>query len=299
MISIIITAYREPESVKKALRAILAQPMKQDYEILLVCPDEETGRCAKISKKARWIKDPGAGKPTALNIAFKQARGRILVFTDGDVYIGENALSLLIARCEEAGVGIVSGRPRSLNPRNTFFGYISHLLTDVGAHESRIRLDMEKKFLVCSGYLYALRKGLVTEIPKEALADDTVISYLVNKKGYRTVYEPRAEVYVRYPTNFKDWIAQKRRSTRGNIELKKFFGGRNEMRSFTKESRGIFSVFTYPQSLREVLWTILLVVLRFYLWILVFMDEKILKKDLKETWVRIESTKVKKGQKSL
>ncbi len=299
MISIIITAYKEPESVKKALRTILAQPMKENYEILLICPDEETGRCAKISKKAKWIKDPGKGKPTALNMAFKKARGRILIFTDGDVYPGENALNLLIARCEEAGVGIVSGRPRSLTPRSTFFGYISHLLTDIGAHEYRTKLDRERKFLVCSGYLYALRRGLVTEIPKEALADDTVISYLVYKKGYRTAYEPQAEVYVRYPTNFKDWIAQKRRSTRGNIELKKFFGGKNEMRSFIKESQGIFSIFAYPQNLKEALWTMQLVVLRFYLWVLVFIDEKIIKKDLKKTWVRIESTKGEKGQQSL
>ena len=62
--------------------------------------------------------------------------------------------------------------------------------------------------IVCSGYLYAFRKNLIDKIPENALAEDAVISHMIYEQGYKTAYTPNAKVFIKYPTNMKDWIIQ-------------------------------------------------------------------------------------------
>ena len=40
--------------------------------------------------------------------------------------------------------------------------------------------------------------------------DDAFNSYTVKNQGYNIDYEENAEVYVKYPDNFSDWINRKR-----------------------------------------------------------------------------------------
>jgi len=294
MISIILTAYKEPKTIGRAIEAILNNKIKEKFEILVLAPDKETleeaGKYAKKHKQIKLIKDEGRGKPAALNLAFKKAKGSIFVLTDGDVYIGKNAIQLMLEPFTNSTIGIVSGRPISLNSAKKMLGYWSHLLTDI-AHNMRVKRVKEEKMIVCSGYLYAFRKNLIKSVPEEALSEDAIISHLIYDKGYKTAYVQKAEVYVRYPTNFSDWIKQKKRSAGGYNQLNSMVRGKERMRSFGKESSGIFKVLLYPKSLKEFVWTLGLIFARTYLWIIIFVDINIRKRNLKKIWVRVESTK--------
>jgi cellulose synthase/poly-beta-1,6-N-acetylglucosamine synthase-like glycosyltransferase len=266
-----------------------------EKEILVAAPDKGTQDLIReFAKKTKTnikiIADAGRGKPAALNLCFKEAKGDILVLTDGDVILDENSIIKLLKPFSDPKVGIVSSRPSSLNSRNNFFGYISHLLTDVGAHQTRLKKKEKNEFMVCSGYLMALRKGIVRKIPENSLADDAVISHLVYESGYKTDYAPNAKVYVKYPTNLQDWIKQKRRSTAGYPQLKYLIKGKERMRNFKQESFGLFKIFSYPKNLKELIWTVMLIFLRLYLWSIVFYEIKI-KKSGMELWQRVESTK--------
>ena len=289
MISIAITAYKEPVTVKKAITSILNQNLK-NFELIVCAPDKETLEAAKQTyKKVKLIKDPGKGKPTALNLIFKKAKGNLIILTDGDVYVGDNSLNFLLEKFSNPKIGAVSGRPVPINKRNNFWGYISYLLTDM-ADRLRKKLAKEGKFFVCSGYLYAIRKGPVKEIPPNILSDDAYASKIIWDKGYKIAYAPEAKVFVKYPTNLKDWLKQKVRSTGGYEQLKKIFG-KKVMRSFMQEAFGILEVLKYPRSLKEFIWTTFLIILRAYLWAKIFIDIKLRKKQFREIWVRIESTK--------
>ena len=286
MISIIITAFKEPKTIGKCISSFKEQNIK-DYEIIVVAPDKETLNIAK-KYKVNIIKDPGKGKPTALNLAFKKAKGNILVLTDGDVYASINSVEELLNKFNNK-VGAVSGHPVSINDRNNFLGYTSHLLTFM-ADKVRKKLVKKEKFIVCTGYLYAIKSKIVKEIPQDILSDDAYITRFIANKGYKINYAKNALVYVKYPNNLKDWIKQKKRSTGGYEQLKKYFD-EIAMRSFSQEASGVFSIFLYPKNIKEIYWTFKLVFLRFYLWLLIFYDSYIKKKSFKETWVRIESTK--------
>ncbi len=290
MISIVITAYKEPRTIGKAIEQVLKNKINDKFELIVSAPDRETLAVAKkYSKKDRRIKllkDKGKGKPAALNMIFKKAKGNILVLTDGDVFVGENSIQPLLAKLENPSIGAVSGHPLPTNFRSTKLGYWSHLLTEM-VHIWR----KKAKFISCSGYLYAIRKSLFQKMPEDALSDDAYNSHVVKNKGYQIAYSENSLVHVKYPDNFSDWIKQKKRSAGGYNQIKYIFKEKNIDRSLTKESAGIFQVLKYPKSGREFLWTIELIFARIYLWLLIFWDINIRKKDFKKVWLRIESTK--------
>lgn len=293
MITIVITAFREAATIGRAVEAFLGQ-VPSDAEILVVCPDPETAAVvqdlARLHPQVRHLQDPGQGKPTALNHAFRAARGDIVVFSDGDVVITPDSLAPLMAPFADPGVGAVSGRPVSASPRATMLGYWSHLLTD-SAHQVRLMRDQAGGFLLCSGYLFALRQGLVERVPEDALAEDAVISHIIAGQGFQIRYAPEAQVLVKYPTTYRDWLRQKVRSA-GGYAQDYVRASPVRMRSARLELvEGTRLALRYPRSAREFIWTLLLFAARLHLWTLVFVNVRLLRRPLTTLWKRVETTK--------
>ncbi len=293
MISILITAYREPTTIGKAIEAFLAQ-LPEDAELLVVAPDPETTAVveeyARRYPVVRHVLDPQRGKPTALNFGLQAVRGEIIVFSDGDVVVEPGALEALLCSFADPQVGAVSGRPVSASPRETVLGYWSQLLTD-SAHAVRAARAAAGAFLVCSGYLFAVRRAALTSVPADALSEDAVISHRIAEQGYRIGYAPEARVRVKYPTTYQDWLRQKVRSAGGYAQD---YVRRSpvQMRSAWLEIRyGTALALKYPRNARELLWTLLLFLARLHLWLLVLLNVRIRKMQFTELWQRVETTK--------
>ena len=286
--SVIITSFREPKTIGKTVKLIAPQ-LKKDDELIVVAPDKETLEAAKkASKKVRTIMDKGNGKPAAMNLVMNEARGDILIWTDGDITISKKSVRELNSHFKDEKVGAVSGRPISIDKKNNKFAYWGHVLADA-AHEQRIEKSRKNEFIFCSGYLFAIRKKLMPKLPEELLSEDGYISYLVYKKGYKINYEPSAEAYITYPKNFSDWIKQKKRSVGGYNQIHKLLNVK--IRSFGKESSNFWKLFKYIKSLSELVWTLELFVARLYLWFVIYKDINFKKKKREELWQRVESTK--------
>jgi cellulose synthase/poly-beta-1,6-N-acetylglucosamine synthase-like glycosyltransferase len=291
MISIIITAFKEPDSIKKCVKSIVSQKIKESYELFVIAPDKETLDSAKkTSKKVISLKDNALGKWNALNICFKRARGRVIILCDGDTYLGKNSINPIIEAFNDDEIGIISGRVMSLNKKDDLMSYWSKLLTNA-AHKERLKRRKKKAFIDCSGYLIGLRTGIIKKLPANLLSEDAYMSQYVWNKGFDTEYVSQAKVFVKYPTNLKDWIKQKRRSAGGYPQLKKYFKKTTKMRSFSNEAiKGPFYAISYAKNLKELIWSLVLFPVRLYLWILTFYDRKT-KKNFKQIWQRVESTK--------
>lgn len=291
MISVCVTAYKEPESVRKLLEVIVREVSKKD-DVLVACPDKETQAVVKTFKNVKLVKDDGKGKPAALNKLFKIAKGKYTVLTDGDCVLKNGFLKHLVAPFKDNMVGAVSGRPVPTNPRNSMYGFWAHFLYEKGAHKRRLEADKKSEFSVLSGYLCALRKGLVKHVNEEALVDDGFISYVVWNSGYKIAYAPQAKVYVTFPTSIKDFIKQKRRTMAGYLQLKNWFGKIENWRKFSTEVKeGLLEGFKYCKNIKEFLYFKALLIVRLLAWILAFIDIKILRRNLKQIWVRVETTK--------
>jgi cellulose synthase/poly-beta-1,6-N-acetylglucosamine synthase-like glycosyltransferase len=298
MISIIITAYKEQETIGKAIESFLNQDIKEEYELIVSCPDEETAQVVRKysenDNRVKRFKDPGQGKMLALNMLFKEAKGEIMIFTDGDVFVSENSVGAIAKAFEDQKVGCVSGRPVSINPKDDMLGYWSHLLTDAGAHQTRLEKSKQGEYFTCSGYLFAFRNGIVEEFPRD-VPEDAYIPYLFMKRGYKLSYVPEAEVYVKYPTTFTEWMEQKRRIAKAYVNYKQIrIDGEPLplMKSFLKEAlEGPVKALRYPKSFKEMFWTIMLFKARLYMWMLTYYDTKIAKKQHTDAWKVVRTTK--------
>ncbi len=294
MVTILLTAYREAATVGQAIEAFLPQ-LPPGSELLVVCPDAATTAVVhQYTQKyphIRHVPEPERrGKPAALNLGLQAAQGDIVVFSDGDVVIGEGALAPLLAPFSDDKVGAVTGRPFSSSPRSTMLGYWSHLLVE-GAHQTRQKRQAAADFLLCSGYLFAARRAIIPPIPEDALAEDAVISHRIAEQGFRICYAPEAVVYVKYPTTYADWLRQKVRSA-GGYAQDYVRNSPFSMRSPRLEAQqGTLLALKFARSLRELWWTLGLFAARLHLWGLVFWQVRIRKRPLTTLWQRVESTK--------
>lgn len=294
-ISVIITAYKEP-NIGKAIESFLKQNINYEYELIVACPDKETKgiieEYAKKNKQVKYFKDPGKGKSYALNLLFKEAKGNILILSDGDVFVSDDSVNEVMKLFKDPAMGCVSGRVVSISPRNNMVGYWSHLLADAGAHRVRKELFEKGEFLECSGYLFAFR-SIIKEIPLD-VAEDTVIPYMFWEKGYKVGYAENALVYVRNPDNFKDWLKQRKRTSKAHETLYKYVDVERipRVKSFSNEiKKGFFWALAYPKNLKEFYWTFCLFFARLYMWMSVFFDTKIRRKHYQDAWERVHSAR--------
>lgn len=298
MIHIIITSYKEPKATLNAVKKLLEQKTKENLKIIVVDPFIEVGDYIKENvkdKRVEFFLDPGEGKPYALNMLFEiiysNNKNEIIVFTDGDVYVGKNAIKEIIKPFKDKKVGCVTGRPYTLDKRTTKYGYWSKLLYG-GIHKVRKKLDKENKFFQCSGYLFAIRNGVIKEIPVD-VPEDSIIPYLFWKESYKIKYADRAEVYVKYPDNWKDWVNQRVRTIKAHENIPIMAPDMPRTKSFLNEAKeGLLFVISFPRSLKEYLWTIELVMARAYIYFKSFWEIK-RKKVFNPGWreTEISSTK--------
>ncbi|MBI3334519.1 glycosyltransferase [Candidatus Pacearchaeota archaeon] len=283
MIDVIITSYNEPKATLRAVQTFLKQLGKND-RITVVDPfsEVETFLREKIrDKRFFFFLDPGEGKSYALNLLFQEYSSSntddIYILSDGDVYVSQHAVREIQKKFKDIKIGCVTGKPASLDSREKKYGYWSHLLF-AGIDKTRRKLDQKKAFFECSGYLFAIRKGVILDFPMET-SEDSIIPYLFWKKGYRIVYADRAEVYVKNPDNWRDWLAQKVRNIKAHENLNRIAPGMPRTKTFMNEIKeGWHFLFTYPRNLKEIGWTIQLYCARLYLYLKAFSELKKQKK---------------------
>lgn len=326
MITVILTSYKEPNTIGKAINSIADSSYSGydgEMQFIQISPDEETleaGQRALAKLKTQnpklktlQMKDPGKGKPTALNLGLKETtkpeadkKTDIVIFTDGDVYFKNNAVRLLVEKLNSnREIGAVTGRPVSKDPQDNMMGYYGHLFAD--ANHYRRLIDLAKapqegsklfvkrhKFFPLSGYIMAVKRELIDfQLPEDTLVDDAYISYQIFNKGKQLAYESDAVAYIKYPTNLSDYFKQKKRSTGGYIQLWKYGVVKEETKSRSPwhELEMFWFPFKYARSAKQLIWSLLLIPIRGWLWIQILFEQKILKKNFEKTWVRVESTK--------
>jgi hypothetical protein len=176
----------------------------------------------------------------------------------------------------------VTGKPEALDSREKKYGYWSNLLFS-GIDKVRKKLSDKKSFFECSGYLFAIRKGVILDFPLET-SEDSIIPYLFWKKAYKIKYLPKAEVYVKNPDNWKDWKNQKIRNIKAHENLNKIAPDMPRTKSFWNEFKeGFLFTLSFPKNLREFWWTAELVFARLFVYLIAFKDLK-LKKAYKDGW---------------
>lgn len=291
-LDIIITSFKE-KNLENTINSIIHQKISYPYNLYLVSPDPEARKLVNKIKKPniKYFFDPGKGKSYAINLILKELKNDILILSDGDVILEKDSINKIAQKFKDPQVGVVTGRIVSSNPKNRMIDYWSHLLADAGAHRVRNILSKKEEFLECSGYLFAFRNNIIKQIPLD-VAEDAIIPYYFYKQGYKVSYAPEAKVFVKNPNNFKDWLKQRKRTSKAHETLTRYIEDFPKVKSFSNEViKGTFWALEYPKNTKELLWTFSLLFARLYMWTNVFYDTKIKKEHYKDAWERVESTK--------
>lgn len=297
MINIIITSYKEPKATLRAVKSFMSQKIKEDYKIIVVdpFPEVEDFLRSKIkSNRFEFFLDTGEGKSSALNtliqMLYSENKEDIFIFSDGDVYVSKNSVSEIFNSFKDEKVGCVTGKPVSVDSKEDKYGYWASVLFS-GINKTREKFSKRGDFFECSGYLFAIRNGVIKEFPLET-SEDSIIPYLFWKKGYKIRYADKAEVYVKNPNNFEDWIKQKVRNIKAHENLNKIAPDMPRTKSFFNEIKeGAFFAIRQPKNLKQFWWTIELYFARLYLYYRAFRE--INKKSYRDGWreEEINSTK--------
>jgi cellulose synthase/poly-beta-1,6-N-acetylglucosamine synthase-like glycosyltransferase len=289
MIHIIITSYKELNSTIKAVDSFLNQKTKEKFKITVIDPFLEVEKALKKKYKGKvnFFLDPGEGKSYALNIflekIYSQNKKDIIILSDGDVYVSENSIDGISKVFENEKVGCITGKPVCLDSKKNMFGYWSHLVFE-GIDKVRRKLSDKEKFFECSGYLFAIRNSVLQGFPTGA-SEDSIIPYIFWRKGYKIKYVPDAKVYVLNNYNWKKWEKQKIRNIKGHENLNKIAPNMPRTKSFLKEIKeGTLFALSYPDNLREFIWTIELFGARLYIYLKAFYDLRFKKRKYRDAF---------------
>ena len=297
MIDIIITSYNEPKATLRAVNAFLDQKIKEDFRIIVADPFPEVESFLREHIKSPnlyFFLDPGEGKSYALNLLFQEYGSNdtddLFILTDGDVYVSNNTVSQIRSSFKDGKVGCVTGHPISLDSIQEKYGFWQHIAFS-GIDRTRKRLSQTNQFLECSGYLFAIRKGIISDFPLET-SEDSIIPYLFWKKGYATRYLDKVEVYVKNPSNWRDWVNQKVRNIKGHENLTKLAPDMPRTKSlFNEIKEGGLYALSFPQTPRQWLWLAELYAARLFIYAKAFYERK--GKNYEDGWreTEIQSTK--------
>lgn len=162
------------------------------------------------------------GKIAALNVALSQIHGDVVVFSDANSRIRDDALLQMLRHFGDPEVGGVCGRPAVVQSRMGLLGRAEDLYWryDSALKEAESRVGGATS---AQGTLYAIRRALVTPVP-DAVADDLVISLRVVAQGRRLVFEPAAvaeeEVTDKVAKEFNRRVRSTERGWRGLMVMR-------------------------------------------------------------------------------
>ncbi|MFZ5624250.1 MAG: glycosyltransferase family 2 protein [Gemmatimonadota bacterium] len=192
MITILIPAYNEEESLAETCEAILALDYPADRRQIVVMSDASTDRTDEIAQSfagrgVELLRLPQRGGKTALeNAVLPMVRGKIVVNTDATIRIPPHALKPLIRVFQDPTIGVASGRDVSVGDlgregnrhESSYVGYEMW----VRALETRMG-----SIVGASGCFYAVRRELVDSLFPEALSRDFASVLRARRLGFRAV----------------------------------------------------------------------------------------------------------------
>ncbi|MCD6403106.1 MAG: glycosyltransferase [Candidatus Aenigmarchaeota archaeon] len=221
-VSLLVPAHNEEKNIGKLLKNLLAQKLSSEFvlqDIVVVasgCTDSTVEIVKKFLQNPKIkliIEERRTGKASAINLFLKVVQSEILVMISADVLpINEYTLNNLLIPFHDPSVGMTAGRPIPIENHKTLTTRISGLVWHL---HHKISLTNPPKV----GEIIAFR-NVIEMIPEDIIADEEVISYFIQKKGYRIVYAKDAVVLNRPPRTISELITQRKRIFVGHLQIK-------------------------------------------------------------------------------
>lgn len=221
-ITLLVAAYNEKDNIKqKVLNSYALNYPKNKLKLVWVTDGSDDGT-PNLLKEYPNIKVYHSlerkGKTAAINRVMPFIKTPIVVFSDANTILNENAIKNIADAFKDTRVGCVSGEKRihvakhdnaSSSGEGLYWKYESFLK----------KLDSEFYSAVgAAGELFAIRTALYSPIENDTLLDDFMISLRIAMKGYQIKYTPDAYAIELASANIEEEMKRKVRIAAGGFQ---------------------------------------------------------------------------------
>lgn len=232
-VSVVVAVKNEEINIEKRLKNLIEQSYPSDNYEIIVVSDGSSDRTNQLVKEYSDGNEKSGhvlpaitlisvensqGKPNAINLGIKAAKGDIIVMSDSRQRFELNVIEVLVSNFTDPSIGAVSGELCFLEDEE------SDVQAQMGAYwkyEKMIRKS-EAAFssvVGVTGAIYAIRKAVYKPIKPETLIDDVLIPMRVVMLGYRVIFDDNAIAYDIVSKNSSQEWQRKVRTIAGNWQL--------------------------------------------------------------------------------
>lgn len=220
-LTVIVAAYNEEEVIRTKIENTLSLTYPENRISFLFVTDGSSDKTPNIIAEYPGIKllheAARKGKINAMHRAMQEVESEIVVFTDANTLLNNDALINIAKHYTDKNVGAVSGEKRVAvseysdatagegfywKYESTLKGWDAELYSVVGA----------------AGELFSIRTHLYEPVKEDTILDDFMISLLVVQKGYRIAYETEAYALEEPSADTKEELKRKIRIAAGGIQ---------------------------------------------------------------------------------
>jgi len=228
-VSVIIPAYNEEKVIAHTIEGLLETKYPKK-EIIFVddgSKDRTLDIAMRYKDKIKVLHKENGGKASALNYGLIYAKGEIIVIVDADTIIGRNSLKEIVKGFQvDEHVAAVAGNIKVRN-RVNMITKCQALEYITGIQIVRRAFDIVGSITIVPGALGAFRKSILVEsgsYGKDTIVEDFDQTIKILKAGLITQGSTKATAYTEAPNTLHDFIAQRKRWYRGNIQVLKRHG---------------------------------------------------------------------------
>ncbi len=219
-VTMFIPTYNESASIGKKIENVRSlQYPREKLQVIVVdsaSTDDTVGIARRSDPNVEIVQESSKmGKAHAINTALPHARNEIVVITDANASMSQNALREIVAAFDDPAVGAATGAMRQVDRS-------SNAVSEGGGLYWKMEIFMRSRearlhsVIGMSGELSAFRKSLFMDERRQPVAwykrggtDDFEMSLFVIRHGFRVGYATGAEVWEFAPDTTADLYRQK------------------------------------------------------------------------------------------
>jgi cellulose synthase/poly-beta-1,6-N-acetylglucosamine synthase-like glycosyltransferase len=251
-VSFIVAAYNEEDFIREKILNSLRQDYPVDRIEFIFISDGSSDRTPAIigeHPSVKLLHQPQRnGKSHAINRAVATARNEVLIFSDANTTLNDQAVRNIARHYKDPKTGGVAGEKKVISAGTDEVGGGEGLYWKYESFLKKIDSDFYS-VVGAAGELFSVRRELYHPLPGNIILDDFVISLETAQKGYRIIYEPEAYAMESPSFSMKDESKRKVRIAAGGFQA---IGILSSLLAFWKQPRLSFLYISH----RVLRWTL-------------------------------------------